>query len=285
MTDSELIKSLADEYYLEVNGVKFWTPYWREGEGLPATNKAEASKGPMKGKGTPEQIQKTLLELAENKGFNKGEEWRRYMRMELHLGVECSGFIYYVLSQFLEQRKDIRLQDHLYKSRKDLVADFDQFGSAHKPEVTRELLMGLSEQVSLSEIQKFWGNNPRYLAGIKILTDDAASVIVNDLQRLRPGDQIAMMGLDGVAHSLLVVDAGRSTITYVHSGGTHGRPNYYGGVEYGEIIISDASKPIGEQEWLKNGELILKTHKDFVLRRLKVLDDGVGLNPRQGSTL
>jgi hypothetical protein len=278
MTNSQIFKSLVDEYQLEVNGIKFWTPYWREGERLPETDHAKPGAGPYKGKGSPKLIKDYLHDHPPKIHMVNGEAYRCYMRQELHLGVECSGFIYYVLDQFLQKKNDVKLQDNLFKSRQDLLDDFDRFGSAHKPEVTRGYLENLPEQVSLSQIQEFWGNDPVRLAGVKILTNEAGNISFAEVNDLRPGDQIAMTGHDEVEHSLLVVGIDDGLITYAHSGGTHGKPDYYGGVEYGHIRKSDLEKSIHEHEWLGNGKLILETHNfsDKPLRRLRVLDGPAG---------
>lgn len=274
MTDSELLRSLVDKYQLEVDGVKFWTPYWREGEPLGATDDAEAGKGPYKGKGSAHLIKGWLEEHAPGEPLD-AEGYRRYMREQLHLGVECSGFIYHVLESFLQKKFDEDLADYLYKSRSALLADFDRFGSPHRPEVTREFLEELPEQVALSKIQEFWGNAPVNLAGAKFLVSTVANEAFADVSRLQPGDQIAMTGHDEVEHVLLVIGVEEGVITYVHSGGTHGKPDYYGGVEYGQIRVTDLEKSIHEHEWVGNGKLILEAHyfDDKPLRRLKVLDE------------
>lgn len=82
-----------------------------------------------------------------------------------------------------------------------------------------------------------------------------------------------MMGHDGIGHHVVIVETIGDSITYAHSGGTHGRENYHGGVEYGSIKLTDINQPIEKQEWGSAGDIILKEHYDFKTRRLKVLAD------------
>ena len=267
MSDSELLRTFVDQYELEVEGVKFWTPYYiserrEKVEGEPIV-------GPFKGRGTPEEILGYLLDQLDTTRFRSGEEYRAYMS-SLRLGVECSGFAYYVLDSWLAS-KGVILAKNLFKSREEMLDVYDNPKLTPPKGLTREQVESYGTWVDLLQIQEDWGNQPKRIIQSQTFWNDGSSKEVG-LSDLRGGDLIGMMGYDGIGHHLVVISNDGRTIQYAHSGGPHGIKGYFGGVEYGEIEITDPHKPIIEQDWSENGQLILDTHKDFVTRRLKVMD-------------
>ena len=190
------------------------------------------------------------------------------MYQDLTLGVECSGFIFYILDSYLQDNLKVELKTQLLKPRADLLQFADPSG------VTKEQLEAEPEQISLAKIQEFWGNQPVRLAGVTILASPLANRCFAEVDQVRPGDTIYMMGQDGIAHLLIVTAASPEAIEYAHSGGTYDRPGNYGGIQLGRITITDPSLPIDQQIWEGEGQFILD-HHDFeaqTLRRLNILD-------------
>jgi len=260
----------VDDYQLEVDGIKFWTPYWRDE--LPTVKHPMPKTGPYKGKGTPPQLLHNLegyLKTSTQRRSNNPESYRQLMH-QLHLGVDCSGFAFYILELWLEQRK-IHLADHLFKPRTDLLADFENPVYTHPPIVTRELIESQPEQVPLSTIHNFWGNEPVRLAGVRYLTSEAATVAVEKVADIETGDIVAMTGKDGVPHCVVIIGKSGQEIIYAHSGLTP--PSKLGGVEYGSVTVIDAQAPINAQYW-ESGLLERMQLGSSSVRRLRVLVNG-----------
>jgi len=265
--NGEDLSSFVNDYQLEVDGVKFWTPYWRDE--LPTTKHPMPKTGPYKGKGTPQQLLHNLqgyLKTSTQRRPTDPESYRELMH-QLHLGVDCSGFAFYILELWLAQRK-IRLADHLFKPRADLLADFANPVYRHPPNITRKLLESQPEQVPLSTIHEFWGNEPVRLAGVSYLTSDAATIAVQKVADIIPGDIVAMTGKDGIPHCVVVIDRKDQEITYAHSGLTP--PSKLGGVEYGSVTVIDPQAPINAQYW-ESGLLERMQLDSSSVRRLKVV--------------
>jgi hypothetical protein len=264
---SQVIKGLVDQYQLEIGGIQFWTPYWRDE--IPSTANQHPLTGPYKGKGTPSQL-RGYLEQNLGKEVERSSDGLRLHMRELHLGVDCSGFAYFVLAGYLQETQGKELADYLYKPRQVMIEDFHNPVYKHPPHITLELLENLPEQVPLSKIQEFWGNDPVRLAGVFILGSEAATVPVEDYTQLRTGDLVVFRGADGIMHCLVVVDNDGRVITYAHSG--RSKPEHLGGVEYRQIEIVEPDSPIYAQKW-EGAAPKLEQFADQPLRRLKALTD------------
>jgi hypothetical protein len=270
MIDSNVLRQFVDKYHLEVEGVKFWTPYYMG----PRRTKENPKPlgGPFKGKGTPEEILEYLKQdlAAKKLKLSSGEEYRKHMR-QIELGIDCSGFIFYVIDSCLS-RYGLKFADYLYKTRQTMI-DVYQDPIKTPPEgLSLAQVLNYPDKVSLSQIQTDWGNEPRKLAGMKVLVNELAGRRLGRLEELSVGDLITMIGNDGIAHAVMVIELKENVIYYAHSGGSHGVAGYYGGVEYGEITVANPELPIQNQQW-KN-DLILKTHyfEAKPLYRLTVMD-------------
>lgn len=272
MSDSERLKSLVNEYQLEIEGIKFWTPYWRNE--LPTTANPRPKIGPFKGKGTPEQIRECLLSHLESLDHPPAtpEDFRSTMN-QLGLGIDCSGLVYHVLEGWLLSTRGLTLSDHLYKSRQALLADFDNPAYTHPEKITRSKLVALPEQVSLSVIKELWGNEPRRLAGTLILTSLAANDVISNVTDIQPGDQVVMQGVTGVPHNVVITAVEGSQIEYAESG----RPEAvrlagrFGGVQYGSITVTDPAKTLNHQQWHSQDFIDEHIFDDDCVRRLKIL--------------
>jgi hypothetical protein len=264
------LSTFVNDYRLEVDGTEFWAPYWRDQ--LPTVDHPAPQTGPYKGKGTPPQLLHNLqgyLKTSTQRKLKSPQAYRQLMR-QLHLGVDCSGFAFYVLECWLT-KQDIVLADHLFKPRTALLADFANPVYTHPARITRELLEAQPEQVPLSTIQEFWGNEPIRLAGVAILTSAAATVAVEAAGEIQIGDIIGMTGNDGIAHCMVIVGRTGDEVVYAHS--ARAAVDALGGVEYGRIKITTPEGGILQQDWDKPAIQRLRFAKHPV-RRLKMVAAG-----------
>lgn len=275
---SEQLKAIANEYKLTVNGVSFWTPYFINlPKAFGAVKKANL-KGPHLGKGTPQQIKESLNTLIkeEQPDLKTEHDYRQFMNAH-RLGVECSGFIYYVFSALLQREGKGTLDQYLYWSREELLRAYDAGTPWHRPELERSVVEAYPDKVSLKVIAGDWGwDTPAKLVDLKRLVNELASDVFDDVTELKPGDMIYETGHDGIAHAMVVVEIKDSTITYVHSAGVDrgkGDEAFFGGVEYATITITDPAKTIEHQDWEDHAFLELHDFEPGALRRLKVFNE------------
>lgn len=266
--NAELLEAAVEEYRLSLNGVEFWTPYWREE--LLSIENPNPMPGPFKGKGTPGELLEFLEEnLAIDMPVATSNDMRWQMRA-LRLGIDCSGFAYHVLEFWLRQALDVDLADHVFKPRTALLEDFHNPLLRHPTHITQELLERQPELVSLATIHQFWGNQPRRLANVKVLTGPATTVSVESAAEVRPGDIVQMMGADGIAHCVVITSTQPELIRFAHA--ARSTPEELGGVEFGHITITDSSKSLILQDW-EGINVRAKTLHVEPVRRLKVMTD------------
>lgn len=271
MTDSELLKSFVDQYQLQVNGVKFWTPYFINTPKVGNPNHAPSLPAPYLGKGTPAQIKEALLDAIarENANLTTPDEYRKFMHDQL-IGIDCSGFIYRVLEALLVT-KGIAIDDHLFWTRQELLEAYDKGTPWHQPELSRATVEAYPEQVALSRVASDWGwKMPTKLVTMKRLASDEISREISDVAGLRPADIIMALGReDDIPHYVVVVEATPTRVVYAHSGRTTGG---IGGVEYGEMDITKPDQSLDLQEWQDSN--FLKQRRFLGIRRWKILSDG-----------
>src|SRR5258708_2037398 len=106
----------ADKYInFEIEGKVIKVPYSISKEGEKRAIGELSSAGVTDrfanygGKGTPKQIKELVLNTAEKENFNlknaTSEEIENFMNKQ-GIGVDCSGFVYYVLDQYLKKEKN-----------------------------------------------------------------------------------------------------------------------------------------------------------------------------------
>ena len=91
----QLLTSLVNQYQLNLGDKKVWCPYWMD-------NWKKSIRGPHGGKGTPSEITQTATQLAKQQDVSLQKLSPRQIRQFMtqnRLGIDCSGFIYYLLDQ------------------------------------------------------------------------------------------------------------------------------------------------------------------------------------------
>lgn len=270
---SKQLTSYVEEYRLDVRGLQVWTPYWRDE--VPKSASDRPRRGPLNGKGTPSQIKSYIDEhLPADLHIETAQDVRSWMH-SVGLGVDCSGLIFHVLDRHLRESYETELAAHLFKAREQLLKDFHNPAYTHPPHITEELLQSQPEWVSLATIREFWGNQPIRLAGVAIMGSLAANDIIERASEAQPGDIVIMDGITGVPHDVVVTHVNGSEVTYAESGRTEEeRLSGTGGdgVRFGQISITDPSRPMSDQHW--HSQPFLDEHKLLPdgHRRLKLLN-------------
>jgi hypothetical protein len=175
------------------------------------------------GKGTPQQIRELLLNAAKKESFDlskaASEEIIQFM-IQQGIGVDCSGFVYYVLNQYVKKEKHTSL-DSLILRYPGVLGKIERF-VLQKNRVRR--------------------------ASAATLTSDLNTKKIEAVKDMKPGDLIRLTHSDWKGkHIAIIVSIDTSFITYaMNSQYTHIQ-----GARFGKIKIKDKNKGLESQEWLE----------------------------------
>jgi hypothetical protein len=173
---SQFLNSCVYRYRLNLGGKSVWCPYWSD-------DWRRGIRGPHGGKGTPEEITATAIRLSKDEHFklatHSPDEIRQFM-VRHFLGVDCSGFSYYLLDQLL-------IPLHLPK--------LDQLITP--PPLGNPL------------------NPLRFRCNVRCLTNNRHTTKVNfPRQPAQPGD---LLRFHRGKHLMVIIRVTPSTLTYAHS--------------------------------------------------------------------
>ncbi len=260
--NSQIIKSLVDQYQLEADGVKFWTPYFINSAKL-SPDPDNFKPGPYKGKGTPKQLQAWVnLYAKSHPSKRSSDEWHKLL-ISMSVGIECSGFVYYILDSFLAATGNGRLWDQLFIPKQDLLNAFN-VGRAPRG-VTRQQIESGPNQYTMHQFCTRWGKDPRRNTNVTRLVDTKSSNLVGCVGKAQPGDLVVTSGPAG-DHIGIITEIGSTSVTYADSIGLNLK-----GVSIYQITITNPNAGLEQQDWGKN-RWYIKRYKFHGLRRLKVLD-------------
>ena len=224
----EALNIIKEYKEMEISGIKISCPYF-----INKGQKIRAGLKVMIGKGSPKDIKEeiTLIALRKKVDLKKlsKKELQKFF-IDNNIGIDCSGFVFYVLDAEIKSRKLGGLKRHL------------RFPLAKNP--LRKLL---------AQIRPVENTNVKSLAHDK----NSFEVI---LSQIEPGDLITLTGAgknNNFDHILIVdkVDYENDlpvAIHYTHSlkWSTDGELNH--GIKEGVIEISDSKNSILKQKWTEN---------------------------------
>ncbi len=223
-------------------------------------NRRQRIRGALRalvGKGSPDDIveEAVIIALKEKVDLKSldAEGLKKFL-VDHKLGIDCSGFVYYVLDAELRARNMGALKKHLrFPDRMSLL---------------RKL------------IAKF---RPVENTDVGVLVEDTNSAIVS-LDRARAGDIITMRGIGQAQdrdHVLLVSAVDASAIHYAHAFQWSTDGKYLHGIKKGRIEILDPKKSLLEERWVEAGKIgedsetyrHAKKTQMIELRRLNILEN------------
>lgn len=262
MNDSALLESLVNQYELSANGAKFWAPYFINNRDL-SPDPDKFLPGPYKGKGTPQQINSWLrLHARQHPEINTAMAWRSEL-IARGVGVDCSGYVYYLLDGLLQSRGQ-RLWDYLYIPKKDILSIFKDAPERVPTGVTKAMVEKQPDQIKMSHFCRQWGKDPRRNTNVARLISPAATKEVNSVGEAQPGDMLDLRGPDG-DHIGLVVYNDSFKLLYTDSIGLELK-----GVSKYEVKVTKPDGQMQDQDWGENKWYV--DRYDFRgLRRLKGL--------------
>ena len=200
------------------------------------------------GKGDPGEIVKEVKVWAKLKDFDLEkatvEQIRQFM-IDRSIGIDCSGFVYYVLGFWLKSAHQNRLKNYLIFPNQGLLGWLRR---------------------TLRPIENIGAN---MLTGL-----DNCERITN-LNKVQPGDLIRAKGKVRNSHhvmivsKVLLVEKKVTEIEYVHATRHYADHN---GIRTGKILIKNPGKPLQDQDWTEIEKGRNYTLEDFLI---DVEDNGV----------
>jgi hypothetical protein len=231
------LRSFAERFCLNAGGLQVWTPYW-----INLPEKPFWLNAAYRGKGTPGQLGYAvcrLLELDPSKPLDS-EVVRVFMRGH-GLGVDCSGFVYYVLDQWLQQQ-GARLAQFLVVDREEIFGRNRRQASLARLWADRPV----SDRMSLADACAIWRTNPVYITNVRRLLDRDVVTSIVRAGDVHAGDMIGMTNKRGEDHIGLVLELRDGVIVYADSAL---EKVGLGGVKIREIKVLDPSLGLSYQEW------------------------------------
>jgi hypothetical protein len=252
-TLSPMALAMIDKYFhFQMGPAVCSVPYYN--------NKTRGRKMTLRayvGKGKPEEIRdelQTILVKQHLSTESLSDEALKKILTDNGMGIDCSGFAYYILNAESESRNSHGL--------------------------SRQLSFVTAKGLKGALVSKF---RPAENCSVAVLAHEHNSHIV-PLAEIQPGDMITMMTTeaDGERNHILVVsqveshDSSPVRIQYVHSVAYPEDGVYGTGIKQGLIDITDLQKSILNQRWIENnleGEanrIFVRAKKSQTeLRRLK----------------
>lgn len=225
---SSSLYEIADKYvHFQVEGKIVQIPYCIVRFEYDKTPKPMARTTRYKnyaGKGTVDQIRKALIESASREKFNlkkaTSNEITKFMITQ-GIGIDCSGFVFNILDQFLKANKKISLTNILLR------------------------YPGFKGRLERLLLQK---NRVRRI-NAATLTNNLNTIKIEKVSGIKPGDILRLTHSDYYRgkHVALVVKVRKGYITYANSS----EETEVKGPHFAKIKILNPHKGLDEQKWLE----------------------------------
>lgn len=151
---------------------------------------ADKIQGAFAGKGSPSQIQGEASKILGASGQVIGSaEQARQLIHDKGLGIDCSGFVYHVLDQLLQDQFDTRLASQLFVPKSAILENIDRESWMKQGKLTDREQDELADFVPMDFVEKRFDKQANHLTNVQRLISPQSSikVLTNDL---RAGDMI-----------------------------------------------------------------------------------------------
>lgn len=235
---------------LNIGEKKIIAPYYMN------TKKERAGLRAMIGKGSPEEIELEVKVWAHAKGINLNklnEKQIREFMIERGIGIDCSGFVTYILNKELKDRGFGMLWNYLRFKHNDIFSI-----------IKRKL-------------------RPVENVGANLMTSEDNTIKINNLNDIRPGDLIRSKGkVKNSHHVAIIIETERDEDTNELKSFKYANSTRYyddqNGIRIGEVVITDLNGELKDQKFNDeyNGKNyfyddLMVLYEDNGIRRLKVL--------------
>ncbi|MEO7617917.1 MAG: hypothetical protein ABIS59_03700 [Candidatus Saccharibacteria bacterium] len=251
---SFVLESFVEQYQYKFGSEMVWPPYWINWDEPPYYLNA-----PYRGKASPGQLRRMIEHFViSHPSINDPIELRSALKVA-GIGIDCSGFVYHILSAYLRQLGLGRLGSYLSVPTVDVVKALKQH-----PERENSTLDLNQPTVNMLELCREWRKNPVMLANVQRLIE--ASDRIEVASEIMPADMIKMTSKNG-DHIGIVVRVSGAEILYVASDDDNATP---GGITYHTVTLVNPSEPLEAQIWDQK-HIFRPANTDDGIYRLKVL--------------
>lgn len=204
------IKKLVKKYNLKANGFSFWPPYW--------INEPGVRSGLFAGKGSPEELQSEVDRIFDvyQDPINTSEA-ARYLMLRNGLGVECAGFIFHVMDNYLQTIGKGQLVDDLFVPKEELLKAADKESWKKHKELSSKEKESLPDNVPMAQVCAWFKREPQYITNVERLIDNSVVDPVDDLDNVQAGDLITLKSWSVYPHLGIVTEVSNSKVEYFSS--------------------------------------------------------------------
>lgn len=221
-------KNLVERYKLKANGLEFWAPYW--------INEPGVRSGSFAGKGSAEELQAEVDKIFETyQDPIETSEAARYLMLRNGLGVECAGFIFHVIDDYLISAGKGELVDYLFVPKSDLLQAAQKDSWKKHREFSGGEKKSLPNKVPMRQVCEWFHREPAYITNVARLIDEATSNRLSP-ENIASGDLISFKSWSIYPHLGIVTSIEKGTIKYFSSDFDPVGP---GGITQHEITIND----------------------------------------------
>lgn len=237
------LRYYIDRYRLTLNGLHVWAPYW-----LNSATEPFRLETPLRGKGSALELGRAARAAARQEVSRpaSAEDWRLLMRRH-GLGIDCSGFVYHVLQEWLAAEYGIELDEELVVSEEEI-----RERNLRLPELLERWRHGggaeLSGDVSLAQACRLWRFDAASIVNVRRLTHPAVAVRIAEAGLARPGDLIRTSH-GQTDHVGIVLRIQPGVIVYADSARSAAG---LGGVQQRYIAVDRPAGGLEDQSWSQN---------------------------------
>ena len=239
-----LIEQETEKFHITLsNGLSFWAPYLRN------DNHAEVGSQVPRGlgKASSEEIRESAECIIGLFPDIESETLRQKLvdgsladHSKNYKGVDCSGFVFFVMSQVYKELFSYSLESELAVSKKNVLNgafNFLEWKQAYT--LTSEEATALPDEVSMQWVVDTFHRRAVNLCNVASLVSDYASHNIS-VEECRPTDLLHIIIKDDtIPHVAIVTDIASDHITLVHSG--RGNARDIGGVTIETIPRTNSS--------------------------------------------
>jgi hypothetical protein len=219
---STLIDSQIQRFHITLsNGLNFWAPYLRN------DNHAEVGSLVPRGlgKSSSDEIRQSAEYVIGLFPDINSEELRRKLidgsLPELSMnykGIDCSGFVFYVMDQLYKDLFSRPLASDLYVPKANVLNgafNFLEWQNAYK--LSEEEASSLAEYVPMEWVVNTFHRKAVNLCNVASIASDYSSDLI-DINQCRPSDLLHIkIKDDPIPHIAIITDVDERTITVAHS--------------------------------------------------------------------